>query len=426
MRNGNNDAHSVACSISFLKTLFQGATMKHKIPLLLIAVVLILMSITPVIAQDEFVFGMVLVGPKDDRGWSQAHFEGGQYVVDNVEGAEMLYFESLNSADKPETTLADVVELFVDEGAELIITTSDAFEEDTVAVAEEYPDVTFINVSGDDVLTGEAPENMGNVMAMSEWPRLIAGCAAALTTETGQLGYIGPLINAETRRVAASAYLGARYCWENYRMEDPADLTFEITWIGFWFAIPGVTLDTTEESHAFFDRGFDVVMSGLDTTEMVVVAGQRAAEGETVFSMAYNSKQGCDQAPETCLGVPFYHWGTTYLPMVAEVIDGTWEQSWDWVTPYFEDLADEALNITGYQVGDGLSAENAELLDEFIVELTEYALDEANADTIFLWEGPLSLQDGTVLAEEGEPVAMTDIWYLEQLLDGMVGASSTD
>ena len=28
----------------------------------------------------EFKFGMILVGPKDDKGWSQAHFEGGEYI----------------------------------------------------------------------------------------------------------------------------------------------------------------------------------------------------------------------------------------------------------------------------------------------------------------------------------------------------------
>ncbi len=41
---------------------------------------------------------------------------------------------------------------------------------------------------------------------------MIAGCAAALTTQTGQIGYLGPLINDETRRLASSAYLGAKYC----------------------------------------------------------------------------------------------------------------------------------------------------------------------------------------------------------------------
>ena len=124
--------------------------------------------IMPAAAQDEFVFGMVLVGPFNDRGWSQAHYEGGQYVEQNVPGAKMLFFEKLNPADAPETTLRDVVTNMVDQGAQLIFTASDEFEEDTAEVAKEFPDIIFINVSGDDAYTGTAPANLGNVMGAME------------------------------------------------------------------------------------------------------------------------------------------------------------------------------------------------------------------------------------------------------------------
>ncbi|HEX6303395.1 MAG TPA: BMP family ABC transporter substrate-binding protein, partial [Anaerolineales bacterium] len=152
---------------------------------------------------EELVFGVVLVGPRNDRGWSQAHYEGGLYVEENLPGSRMIVFESLNPADKPEATLEGVVDDMVAEGAQLVLTTSDEFEEDTVGVAEKYPDVVFINVSGDDAWqegqdAGVAPSNLGNFMGRMEDMKAIAGCAAALATETGQLGYLGPLINFET------------------------------------------------------------------------------------------------------------------------------------------------------------------------------------------------------------------------------------
>lgn len=393
--------------------------------LILIALLLALTAVGPALAQDDFVFGMVLVGPKDDRGWSQAHYEGGLYVEENIPGARMLVFESLNPADKPEATLADVVALFVEEGAQLVFTTSDAFEEDTAAVAGQYPDVVFINISGDDVLAGTNPPNLGNLMAQIEWPRLLAGCAAALTSETGKLGYVGPLINGETLRVASSAYLGAKHCWED-KGGDPEQFEFSVTWIGFWFAIPGVTLDVTEESNRFFDNGADVVLSGVDTAEMVQVAAQRQADGERVFAVPYNSIAGCTQAPEACLGVPFYNWGPAYAQVAQAVIDGTWESTWDWVGPVWETIGDpESETITGFFYGDGLSDESRAMLDEFVAEVATFASDEANADTIYLWQGPLNLQDGTELAAEGESVSLEDIWYLSQLLEGMQGASSS-
>ena len=96
---------------------------------------------------EEFKFGMILVGPKNDRGWSQAHHDGGTYVEANLEGAEMIVFDLMNPADKPEATLEGVVDDMVAAGAKLIFTTSDEFEEDTLTVAQKYPDVVFINIS---------------------------------------------------------------------------------------------------------------------------------------------------------------------------------------------------------------------------------------------------------------------------------------
>jgi simple sugar transport system substrate-binding protein len=397
----------------------------------LLVVVLGLVTVVPASAQDEFVFGMVLVGPQNDRGWSQAHFEGGQYVEANVPGAKMLVFEKLNPADAPETSLADVANEMVDGGAKLIFTTSDEFEEDTSAVAKDFPDVTFINVSGDDAYTQEAPANVSNVMGQMEWAKMIAGCAAALTTETGSIGYLGPLINFETRRLAASAYLGAKYCYENYRGMAGSDLKFSVTWIGFWFNIPGVTLDPTEETNAFFDNGADVVMSGIDTTEAIVVADQRAKEGEKVWAVPYDYQAACEIAPDVCLGVPYFHWGPVYKQIVENAKAGPYPQAWDYVGPDWKDINNPDTSSVGFVQGAALSADGQKNLDDFISKMAAYTQDGANSGTFWLWEGPLNYQDGTVLAAEGEKLAMMaklgetpSVWYLEQLLEGMTGASS--
>jgi simple sugar transport system substrate-binding protein len=364
---------------------------------------------------EEFVFGVVLVGPKNDHGWSQAHYEAGQYVEQNVPGARMIVFESLNSADKPEATLEGVVDDMVAEGAKLVLTTSDEFEEDTVGVAEKYPDVTFINISGDDVLTGEAPPNEGNIMGRMEDMKAIAGCAAALATETGGLGYLGPLINFETRRLASSAYLGARYCYENYRGLNPDDLTFTVTWIGFWFNIPGVTLDPTEVTNNFFDTGADVVLSGIDTTEGIDVAGQRANQGDQLWAVPYDFKGACDQAPDICLGVPYFNWGPAYLETVQQVQSGTWTQSWDWNPPYWQDLNDDTKTAVGWLDGPGLTADMKANLDTFMSGM-------ASGD-INVWTGPINLQDGTEYIPAGQTATDEQIWYLPKLLEGMEGPS---
>jgi simple sugar transport system substrate-binding protein len=365
--------------------------------------------------DETFKFGMILVGPKNDHGWSQAHYEGGLFVEDNLPGSEMILFELFNPVDKPEATMEGIVADMQAEGANLIFTTSDEFEEDTSKVAADFPDITFINISGDDALTGEAPSNLGNIMGRMEDMKAIAGCSAALTTQTGNIGYLGPLVNYETRRLATSAYLGARYCYENYRGLDPDDLEFTVTWIGFWFNIPGFTLDPTEVTNIFFDTGADVVLSGIDTTEGIDVTGQRAAAGESVWSVPYDYEGACDSAPDVCLGVPYFNWGPAYLSTATEVKDGTWVQTWDWNPPYWGDLTDNSKTAAGWVNGPGLSADAQFSLQQFIGGLA--------GRTINVWSGPLNLQDGTEYVAAGSVASDNDIWYLPQLLEGMIGSS---
>ncbi len=408
--------------------------MSRRLLLSLVVVAALLLPAVSTLAQnDEFVFGLVFVGPRNDHGWSEAHYTAGRYVEEHIPGARMVFFESLNAADAPETTLEQVVDEMVGEGAQIIFTTSDDFEEDTAAVAEKYPDIIFVSVSGDDVLAGTAPENLSNIMGIMEYGKQIAGCAAALATETGGIGYLGPLINAETRRLAASVYLGARYCYEHYRGLDPDDLTFTVTWIGFWFNIPTVTLDPTEESRRFIDNGADVVISGIDTTEALVVAGQRAAAGEAVWGIPYDYKNACGEAEDICLGVPYFNWGPAYVDMIQAVRNGEYTQVWDWNGPYWDDINDVDRSAVGWVNGNGLTEEHAAQLDEFIAMLAETAPEQITKDNIDepgqqigLWVGPLNLQNGTVLAADGEIVPPSAVWYLEQLLEGMTGSSTAE
>jgi simple sugar transport system substrate-binding protein len=254
-------------------------------------------------------------------------------------------------------------------------------------------------------------------MGRMEYGKMIAGCAAALTTETGSIGYLGPLINDETRRLTNSAYLGAQYCWENTRGNDPADLRFEVKWIGFWFNIPGVTLDPTQVANEFFDSGADVVISGIDTTEGLVVAGQRAAADETVWAVPYDYQGACEEAPFICLGVPWFNWGPAYLRIAQAVVDGSFEATFEWNGPDWTDINNPDTTAVGFVKGPGLSEDNSATLDEFIAGLAD--------GSIVLFQGPLNYQDGSTYLEDGEVATDLQVWYMPQLLEGMLGASTS-
>ncbi len=369
-------------------------------------------------APEPFQLGMLLVGPFNDRGWSQAHYEAGLYVEEQVPGSELIYIDKVNPADRPGTTSAQLGDQLLEQGADLVVFNSDDMKDGALEFAQNNPDVPVIHISGDhswqDGRNFEGQENIVNIMGNMTYGKMIAGCAAALTSETGQIGYLGPLINDETRRLAASAYLGAQYCWENYAEKDPADLQFRVTWIGFWFNIPGVTADPTQVSNEFYNSGFDVVISGIDTTEALVQADQFASEGQDVEAVPYDFLGACEEAPDVCLGVPYFNWGPDYVEELRAVQNGEFTMHFEWNDPYWQDINDLDRSPIGFQKGPGLEEDVSRMVDSFIDEL---------ANGLVLWAGPLNLQDGTVYLEEGEQATTQQIWYLPQLLEGMEGQS---
>lgn len=382
----------------------------------LLAVSMALLSPVSAMAVDkQFVFGMLLVGPYNDHGWSQAHYDAGRYMEEKVPGAKMIYIDKVNPADRPGITIPQLVDDLVEKGAQLIIGNSDDMKDGIREAALLHPKTYFIHVSGDDVLTGKAPKNLSNIMGRMEYGKMMAGFAAALTTRTGKIGYLGPLVNEETRRLVASCYLGARYAWEKVLNKDPKDLSFQVTWIGFWFNIPGVTSDPTQVAQNFVNTGYDVIISGIDTTESLVVARQKSQEGKKIWAIPYDYKGACSGAGEVCLGVPYFNWGPAYVNFVKAIMDGKWQQEWLWLGPDWKDINDPDTSTVGFLPGLALPQSVKTRLDSFIKDLA--------TDKVQLFKGPLDYQDGTPFLKAGEVASDQQVWYMKQLLKGMIGQS---
>lgn len=367
----------------------------------------------PLLAAD-YPFGLLMVGPANDHGWSQAHFEAGQAMEKVFPGAKMLYIDKVNPADRAGITIPMLVDDLVSKGARLIIGNSDDMKDGIREAAAMHPEVQFIHISGDDARTGKASVNLSNLMGRMEYGKMMAGFIAALTSQTGKIAYLGPLINAETRRLVASAYLGARYAWTEVLKKPAADLKFKVSWIGFWFNIPGVTSDPTLVTNSFFDAGNDVVISGIDTTEALVVAGQKRKDGKPVWAIPYDYQGACAVAPEACLGVPYFNWVPGYTKLIGEAMTGKWKQQFLWLGPDWQAINNPATTTIGFMPGAALGDTQKQALTEFQKSL---------AGGLNLFTGPLNFQDGSVFLKAGATATDDQIWNLPQLLLGMDGAS---
>ena len=390
-------------------------------PSILIALALAMAVPAPLVTGQNptLMFGVILVGPHNDHGWSEAHYIAGQYAMQKVTGALMLYVDNLNPAAKPGITVPQVVDDMVLKGAKLILTTSDDFKDGTLEAAKRLATLPIINVSGDQAWRAgrdyKAPPNESNFMGRMEYMKMVAGCAAAITTRTGKIGYLGPLVNDETRRLADSVYLGARYCWTAYARKPLASLAFKVTWIGFWFNIPGQTLDPTKVADDFYTNGYDVVISGIDTTEGLVEANKAAKAGKQVWAIPYDFKDACAEAAAVCLGVPYFNWGPAYVKAIALVRNGTYKQYWDWNGPDWKNINNPDTSAVGFQKGSALPATVGARLNALVAAMGNHS--------VALWKGPLKLQDGSLYLKSGQVASDLQVWYMPQLLQGMEGPS---
>jgi simple sugar transport system substrate-binding protein len=369
-------------------------------------------------ADAEFVFGLLMVGPSNDHGWSQAHFEAGRYVEQKQPGTRMVYVDKVNPADRPGTTPAQLANDLVAQGARLLIFNSDDMKDGALEFARSHPEIPVIHISGDSAWPAGRNyarlPNLANIMGRMEHGAAMAGFAAAMTTRTGRIGYLGPLINDETRRLAAAVYLGARHAWTSVRKRKSEELAFKVSWIGFWFNVPGVTADPTQVADEFYSSGHDVVVSGIDTTEVLAEARKFSSPGKPVWAIPYDYVNACVEGEGICLGVPYYNWGPAYVRQVEAARAGTWRPAFEWLGPDWADINDPHRSAVGFRNGSALPPDAARELDAFIAAL---------AGGLNLWTGPLRYQDGSPFLKPGEAATEPQIWYLPQLLEGMTGQS---
>ena len=98
-------------------------------------------------ASEDFKIGILLVGPGNDRGYSQAHLEGAEYAIEklglNVDD-NLLVLEFANFGDTPGLSFTGTANEMVDLGADLIIFNSDDMRDGAFEAAAALPEVPMI------------------------------------------------------------------------------------------------------------------------------------------------------------------------------------------------------------------------------------------------------------------------------------------
>ena len=345
----------------------------------------------PDVEQGKFNVAFVYIGPHDDGGWSQSHDEGRQYVEKNVPNVHTAYIENVPEGADSE----QVFRALSRKGFNVIFGTSFGFMDPMEAVAADFPDITYIHISG----YKSNGTNFGNLFGAMESMKYLAGMLAGSRAKTDgikKLGYMATFPIPEELRLGNAFALGMR--------KTCPDCTMDVRWINTWHD----PVKEREAAASLMDAGADVVLTGADTPAVADVATEKGKWGIT-----YDYKGSCKA--ERCLTTPYWNWGPVYAKTIKGIQDKSYKVGWD----YF-DADSGSLGLFGFMEGEtptkgvsDLPAEDVKLVKDTLAQML------AGKFTRFdVFSGPIKDNAGKVIVPQGEKLQQAD---LDQFPPGSAG-----
>lgn len=322
----------------------------------------------------------VYVGPIGDAGWTKKHDEG-RLALEEALGdqVETSYIENVPEGATSERVFEDLAR----QGNRLIFGTSFGYMDQMLAVAERFPDVTFMHATGFKV-----SENMGTYFGAAEEARYLSGIAAGKATQNGRIGYVAAFPIPEVLRGINAFTLGAQSV-------NP-DITVQVSWTSTWFG-PDIEKSAAE---GLLDSGVDVIAQHQDTP-----APGEAAQAAGAKWSGYNDDMS-QFAPDAWLTGPVWDWGPFYIETAEQVIDGTWESE-----QYYGNMADGLVGLAPF--GESVDQETQDQINEIA--------EQIKSGDFNVFTGPIRNQAGEVVVAEGATASLDELLATDYLVEGVEG-----
>ncbi|MPR00275.1 BMP family ABC transporter substrate-binding protein [Modestobacter sp. I12A-02628] len=124
-------------------------------------------------------------GGRGDKSFNDSAYAGVEAAIADVGGTVQEASPNADASDR-----ADLLTQLADQGYNPVIAVGFAYSDVIGEVAEQYPDVTFAQVDGSVDDAGN-PDNMTGLLFAANQGSFLGGVAAALKSETGQVGFVG-------------------------------------------------------------------------------------------------------------------------------------------------------------------------------------------------------------------------------------------
>ena len=336
------------------------------------------------VSKDSIKVGVIhLSDPAEGSGYTYTHDIGIMGMQQNLGLSDSQIIRKINVNDSDKEATRKAIKECIDEGCNIIFSTSWGYMETTAQMAEEYPDVYFSHGTG----YMSNGKNFNNYFGRIYQPRYLSGIVAGMNTKTNKIGYVAAMgsENSEVTGGIDAFALGV------YSVNPSAQIYVKVT--NSWY-------DPEAEKAAastLLDMNCDVITQHCDTTYPQLLAQQK-----NVYSIGYNSDMSKD-APNACLCSVIWNWSAYYTAAVQSVIDGTWDGS-----NYYGGMNENLVGITQ--------------LAYFCKSGTQQKVDEAKKDIISgklgIFDGVIENNTGTTVGENGKTLKDSDItgninWYFK-------------
>lgn len=317
-----------------------------------------------------------------DGGWNEALDNARQRVASEL-GYPVAVAESI-----PEEAgaLKNAIDLFVQRGFNIIVTTSYGYSDGVLEAAQRYPNVAFLAASG---TTNAA--NLESFYARSYEAWYLAGMAAGAVSESGRLGMLGgfpvAVVNWDINAFARGA--------QSLKSDIRTTALFTNSW---W--------DPVKEGQAaqsLLEQNADVIANNLSSAAPFSAA-ERAGKASVGFQLDMSAL-----APTGHLTSVVFHWDKHLLPTIRSIVEGDWEPS-----PHgaFPGLAEGVVDITA--LSEKVPAQAREQIASARAAIISGELSP--------FTGPLARQDGAAVLADGERLDDGQLWAMDYLLQGVIGS----
>ncbi len=349
----------------------------------------------PDVVAGKFNVAMVLIGPHNDGGWSQAHYEGLVYLCENMPDSHVAYIENVPEGTDSEQVFRSLSR----KGFNFIVGTSFGYMDPMETVAKEFPKITYLHLTG----YKSNGTNFGNFFGAMEDFKYLAGMLAGSRAKLDgnpKIGYMATFPIPEEIRLGNAIMQGVKKTCPECKM----DVRFINTWHD--------PVKEKEAAASLFDAGAQVVFTGADTGAVADVAQEKGKWGVT-----YDHPASCKV--DRCLTAPYWIWGPEYVRIAQQVKAGTYKAGYE----YF-DADSKAMGLLGFMDGESprTGVKDLPAADVQLVKDTLAKMLKGEFTRFDVFAGPITDNTGKQVLAAGQKLKQSD---LDQFPPGAPGNACT-